>query len=374
MGRQHSLAPLTAMRFFAAAAIVVFHLHLNWGLPRPEDTGLVFGIGVDLFFVLSGFILAYTYRRIDGVEHGLRIIAYRIARIWPLHIVTLGLFYLLLYNPADPFHDVANVWASVLLIQSWFGDYTHAFNGNSVAWTLSLEMFFYLTFPFLTILSSRWIVAVTLLVTAATLAWAFAMPLTGISMDSPGATGVAIARMHPGSFFLLFTSGIVAGRLFLSRAWRLEGAAATACEVLCLLLATVYFMRNQEIAGLAARYLHIQGIPALWMHNAMGAVFFTPLIFVLAIGRGEVSRLLSTRPLLVLGEASFATYLLHIIVQDKIQALGFVTTSSIPAYLAIVLTGSLLLNRYVEIPSSRFLRRKIDDWAGRPVAAVAPVV
>ncbi|ESY16120.1 MULTISPECIES: acyltransferase [unclassified Mesorhizobium] len=374
MEQRQNLAPLTAMRFFAAAAIVVFHLHNNWGLPGPQDTGLMFGIGVNLFFVLSGFILAYTYRRIDGFDHAIKIVAYRVARIWPLHIAMLGLFYLLVYDASNPFHDIHKLWASVFLLQAWFGDYTYSFNGNPVAWTLSLELFFYLTFPLLTIMSSRWIVAITLLVTTLTLSWAFAVPVLSAPLDLPGTTAAGIVRMHPGSFFVLFAAGILACRMFISREWQIGPRAATVWEVLCLLFAGAYFLRNEQIAGSIANFLHVGGIPALWMQNAMGAVFFTPLIFVLAIGRGRLSQALSVRPLIILGEASFAIYLLHLMVQDKAMAIGFATPSDVPAYLCIVLVGSVALNRYIEMPSNRYLRRKVDAWADRRVVAARPVI
>ncbi len=127
---------------------------------------------MDLFFVLSGFILAYTYPRISGGGEALRVILYRIGRIWPLHLAMLLVFAALVFDPANPLHEPWRVLCSVFLVQSWVGAYGLTFAGNSVAWTLSCELFFYLAFPFLTMLSSRMIIVVTVMVSVLTILWA----------------------------------------------------------------------------------------------------------------------------------------------------------------------------------------------------------
>lgn len=364
MESRQRLPALTSVRFFAAAAIVFFHLQGRWGLPSARETGLAFGIGVDLFFVLSGFILAYTYREVKGAGQVLKIIAYRIARIWPLHILLLALFFALFYDPGNPFHDASKIWASVLLVQAWFGDYTYGFNGNAVAWTLSVELFFYLAFPLLTMMSTRMIIVATMLVTLATLGWASLMPISA-KLTDPVTSAPAIVRMHPGSFLVLFTAGMLAARLFLARDWQLDRAKATALEVAGLTLALVYFLYHLQIEEWLVHAIGAKGVTAIWLRNLGGAIFFAPLIFALAFQHGWLARVLSVRPLVILGDVSFAIYLLHYVVQAKMLQMGYGTPAYVALYLAIVLVGSIVLFRLVEKPSNRFLRARIDEASVR---------
>ena len=78
---------LDALRGIAALAIVVYHLDDRLGWPFWFDN---FYLGVDLFFVLSGFIIYAVYG--DAIESGsayARFLWLRIARIYPLHLATL---------------------------------------------------------------------------------------------------------------------------------------------------------------------------------------------------------------------------------------------------------------------------------------------
>jgi peptidoglycan/LPS O-acetylase OafA/YrhL len=59
------LPPLTSLRFFAAASIVIMHSAGKWGMPPLSS--IHFAVGVDLFFILSGFILAIIIAR---CQHG----------------------------------------------------------------------------------------------------------------------------------------------------------------------------------------------------------------------------------------------------------------------------------------------------------------
>jgi peptidoglycan/LPS O-acetylase OafA/YrhL len=94
------LPPLTSLRFFAAASIVIMHSAGKWGMPPLSS--IHFAVGVDLFFILSGFILAYNYRSMPSVAGAIRVIGYRIARIWPLHLVTLAAAMLLFADSGIP--------------------------------------------------------------------------------------------------------------------------------------------------------------------------------------------------------------------------------------------------------------------------------
>lgn len=150
-----NIKPLTALRFYAALWVVAFSY---WGnlagvgaAPRLVEHGY---LGVDLFFVLSGFILAHVYmqgfaeRRV-GYGHFLWA---RLARIYPLHLATLagmGLMgavaVVLGFRMTHPIVDLGSLPANLTLTHAWGLARTAAWNHPS--WSISAEWFAYLSFP-----------------------------------------------------------------------------------------------------------------------------------------------------------------------------------------------------------------------------------
>jgi peptidoglycan/LPS O-acetylase OafA/YrhL len=145
------ILPLTSLRFAAALWVFVFHVNLHWplGLPAPLDRIVIHGpVGMSLFFVLSGFVLAYSYGR--GDELPVRRYAWhRFARIYPVYtlaaLVTLP--FLLPPDRAVSAAQVAFVIAAhLLMLQAWFPQLMPFWNFGA-SWSLSVEAFFYALFP-----------------------------------------------------------------------------------------------------------------------------------------------------------------------------------------------------------------------------------
>lgn len=155
---------LDALRIIAAGAVVVLHYSdyvrdHAFGRFMVEHT-LHFNLFVDLFFVVSGFVIAGQYLdKVDDPASIARFVWRRLARIYPLHLATLG-FYLIVAallhagvvrvdNPAR--YPLSDLPAQLLLL--------HAFNGerltfNFPSWSLSAEMFCYLLFPLIAALAA----------------------------------------------------------------------------------------------------------------------------------------------------------------------------------------------------------------------------
>src|SRR5690349_17655364 len=87
------LYPLTALRFFAAAVVVIGHGHSLFGSLNIANA-IATGQAVSFFFVLSGFILAYNYPVLRTGRDVAMFYATRFARIWPLHALTAACFIL----------------------------------------------------------------------------------------------------------------------------------------------------------------------------------------------------------------------------------------------------------------------------------------
>jgi peptidoglycan/LPS O-acetylase OafA/YrhL len=144
---------INLLRAFAAIAVVVYHVIevMKWSafpIGGPLLTFRIGWIGVDLFFVISGFVITRSalalYRR-DVAEFGRRYWARRLSRIVPLYVLT-GALWIVLFMPAF-FDPPAGHWlwqlASHLTFTHTFWPRTHS-SIDGVNWTLAIEMQFYL--------------------------------------------------------------------------------------------------------------------------------------------------------------------------------------------------------------------------------------
>lgn len=154
--RTEQITNLTGLRAFAAISVLM--LHVRWGTLADAYEPFTFlfkneGLGVDVFFVLSGFILAYVHANdfAQGItaKGTFAFLWARLARIWPIHIfmlVTTALvlprFVLYDWSPADSWPMFA---ANVFLIHAW--GVTRELTFNQASWSISAEWFAYLLFP-----------------------------------------------------------------------------------------------------------------------------------------------------------------------------------------------------------------------------------
>ncbi len=136
-----NLPRLTGLRAFAALAVFGFHVSSRWGIFHLPLAYLGY-TGVAMFFVLSGFVLAWSTRPGTRARTFYR---RRFARIYPAHLTVL------LAAAVVPVVQVARslpvALPNLFLVQSWStsSEYVYGMNGDS--WSLSCEMAFYAAFP-----------------------------------------------------------------------------------------------------------------------------------------------------------------------------------------------------------------------------------
>ena len=187
------LRALTTLRFLAAAWVVLYTAwpHLDVGVtPTAVSKGY---LGVEVFFVLSGFILSHVYLEAAGEKRysHRRFLWARIARVYPLHLVTLAGMAVLGIGAAvaglavsDSLTDWRALPAHLTMTHAWGLAPSSAFNHPS--WSISAEWFAYLTFPayaFVTWrLRHRPVVATVLAVALALGIYAVFQPLAGFSL------------------------------------------------------------------------------------------------------------------------------------------------------------------------------------------------
>ncbi|MEU6062806.1 acyltransferase [Streptomyces sp. NPDC047097] len=371
------LASLTGLRFLAAAAVFAFHASFE-GL--FSDAGVQSAVGqlfskagwagVSFFFVLSGFVLAWSAR--PG-ERPARFLVRRLARIYPSHLVT-ALAALALIIVTGGALTAGEVVPNLLLLHSWFPRLEIFISGNPVSWSLSCELLFYLAFPLLWRGLSRirprrlwwWAGGVTAAVALMPLV-AQLLP-AGPPLTMPdGSTGLWqywFVYVLPPVRALEFVLGVLLARLVREGLWKGPGLAPSA-------------------ALTAAGYLLATQVPYLY---GLVAATLVPLALLIAAaatadvtGRGGP---LAGRTMVWLGETSFAFYLVHrLVLVHGHQALGGrgwstpVAALVLLAALAGCLSAARLLHLAVERPLARLgnppRRRAVPGAVGGPGAGRA---
>ena len=165
-GRKVQLDALTGARGIAAWYVVFYHIREAFGPEVPSVIIAFFAKGylaVDLFFILSGFVMWLTYGakfERDGVRAAPDFLWRRVARIMPLHLFVLGgmaafAVLLAIMGKADAARfSFAELPLHVLLIQNW--GFSSALSWNDPAWSISTEMGAYLALPLVAVGLVRW--------------------------------------------------------------------------------------------------------------------------------------------------------------------------------------------------------------------------
>lgn len=355
MEQRGHLGALTGLRFFAAAAIVLHHIS---GRLMPDDSwnaGGSLAQGVSIFFVLSGFILAYQYPAVNGPAAAAKFLYARAAKVFPSHLVMLSIWLLVFGFDGSS----TNLFFNLLLLQSWVPSGDTYFAYNSVSWSLSTEMAFYAVFPLLMYrVRHFWpaYLGFTVFLASVCVRVANGWALPGYVPGSAAADYLGIVMVNPVARVFEFCCGIAASVLFRSRSARPTRSASSASALeLCAILLVVF---NLTIARetLFPLLPNWGAAGSFWFGNSLApALPAALLIYVLARGEGVLSRFLAWRPMRYLGATSFALYLTHPLVA-YLAEVHVDETLALPVFLAASLFGSFLLHELIELPAQRFLR------------------
>ncbi|WP_233512516.1 acyltransferase family protein [Micromonospora deserti] len=357
------LPSLTGLRWIAALLVFGFHAGTMRIIAEPDHQAVVnwlftLGLsGVQFFFILSGFVLVWSARPGDSRRRFWR---RRVAKIWPNHVVLWGLALLAAFWFADPV-DLGAALENLFLLQAWDPRPGHFYSINTVSWSLSCEFFFYLCLPLALPLIRRarpwalWavVVAVPLLILALWPAQALV----------PEASRWWFTQVFPPVRSLEFWMGVAAAELMRRGRWRGPG----------LPLASLVFVATWVVA---AQWIRAE----LWA--ALLSVAYILVITAAADAdvRGRRSPWRS-RPMLWLGEVSFAFYLVHVFVMVTVLRLtgdwgvgfrGWWGPAVVLGFLLVTLALAGLLHRFVETPAMRLLaprrRNRVAPEGSGPAA------
>lgn len=359
------MGALTAVRFFAAFYVLLFHTWGGPGLawtPRWFQTFASGGFtGVTFFFVLSGFIFVYTY-----ADKPLSLRSFwraRLARIYPSYLFSLLVTAPLFFNSEILKMFSEQAWATshmgitalvnILMVQSWFPQ--TALTWNEVNWSVSVEIFFYSLFPWLRGPISRfskrglWCLSVGAWVISVVVAILY----TVIAPDGPvppngddNLVWLRAVTTNPLARLPEFLIGLALGSWFVRGEHNRKLATPLVLAGMAAVLAWVAFRTSLPNA--------VQG-------NGLLAPAFAAIIAGLALRPHWIKWL--EHPLLVLlGEASYVLYLLHAFILFLVCAVispapsGVVGPGRVMLAVSLAIGISLLVHRYIDEPLRRKLR------------------
>lgn len=334
---------LTGVRGFAAWLVVLYHIRGSLALPAPVIAVLARGyLAVDLFFVLSGFVLWLTWQQrfaADGPHAVAPFLAKRIARVWPLHAailaatVAFALTLELTGRPLPAHYRWSELPLHVVLMQNW--GFTRDLGWNDPSWSISTEV-------------------------AAYIAFAVGLALLGRRR----APGVAV----PVAVIVLLVA--VLDRVFAWHGLDTLGGDITRLglirclvEFTCGVCGCMIWQRASARATIGTSGVVVVTAVALWLMGTMRETMAVPLAFaalvpLLAATSAAAANPLSSRFALWLGEVSYSTYLAHFLLWTVFKIVAVPDASAVPwpviaLYLALTLLASVVLHRFVEVPGRR---------------------
>lgn len=364
LSERPQLTALTSLRFVTALHVFLFHIEAAHILYAPDPVRLIASIGyvgVNWFFILSGFILTYAYAgRTYALSSFWRA---RFARVYPAYFVALCLamplfIYVCFYVPLTPEqnwiatmrdHFFTFIFLALLLMQAWVPG--AALSVNPVGWSLSVEAFFYALFPLLLApmakFTRRSLVCMLLGLSFASFLMALVyvlLSLDGIPRVTPDMNHLPwlnALRFNPVVRLPEFLIGVCGALLYLQQSLPSRWATPLVGGGL-VVFATVIVYSEQ--------------IPYPVMHNGLLSLPFLAIIYGIAL-RPSWAAILEWRVLQMLGEASYSFFLTHGIV----IALFFRPDGTYQEYsitevllcLAIALVLAFALYRGVEQPMRR---------------------
>lgn len=355
---------LTFFRFVAAAIVVHFHFGAH-----ATGVGGVLSAGpemVTFFFVLSGFVMGISYlpKALDKRSYWRA----RFARIMPLYLLAMALA--MISNPLlGKENDPVAITLNALLLQSWISPYPLRF--NYPAWSLSVEAFFYLAFPFIWHLVRTRNPSAGITLLAALVLWAgtqatltllmLGQPFEGFLYSSSTFTHY-FPLAHLCSF-VLGIAGAIAATQYAS--WMKGSLTALALAVVSFLLIAC-LLSNQDMV------LFITGAEIPY-----GASFWAPLftLFIVAISACPdwATQPLRWWPLVLLGEASYAFYILQEPVHNLFDLylsglLGPSPVLNFYLFAALLLAASVFCFLFIERPAMNFIKGFKPEWRIRATA------
>lgn len=305
------LPNLHALRGIAALMVVVYHFDgIVMGLNFSHGSSIIHKgyLMVDLFFILSGFIILHVYgdyfsKQLSWKNY-FNFLKARFARIYPLHLFTLLLVVFIFYaslnsymlgDMSNSIYDPAAIPSHLFLLQS-FG-LQRIFTWNITSWSISAEWFAYLLFPFMALFISKkkmfTYLMMVVFVIFIYLAIVYYLPRSILSKSILNMNDINVS--YDWGFLrglAGFMTGMIAYYLYQNKK-------------------LIYFL-SKDIIGLASIILL-----ATALSNQINDLVYIPLFMILLLcfaGNNQIlSKIFTLKPFQFVGKISYSIYMLHYI-------------------------------------------------------------
>jgi peptidoglycan/LPS O-acetylase OafA/YrhL len=348
---------LTSLRGIAAWWVVFYHFGAYWSDHTIPLINAFVGNGflaVDLFFVLSGFVIYLVHgNEFEKPTRALTMmfLLKRLARIYPLHIVILFLYLsvpaaLILFSSSgtvpSSYNSISFIY-KILLIDSWGLD--EGLTWNVPSWSISAEWAVYLSFPILAPFIGK--MERSMLALSAGLVGLFVLMTTFVFAVGFESLGEMIIGFGVIRCLFQFTIGCILSALY--KKW---GSRLDTCSSWLFCFGSFIFI--------------------LLAFDIIGDVLFAPLAFsmlILALTR-ERSWLTSGfrfQPIVYLGEISYSTYMIHYLVYDWFKLLFVEVEGNAPLFVLVATFGCIFVlsagfHTFLERPAQKLFRTKIKGF------------
>jgi peptidoglycan/LPS O-acetylase OafA/YrhL len=386
---QRFIGSLTGLRFVAAVTVAVGHgapsLAHGW---LSELIAQVSSIGMTMFFVLSGFVMWFNYAaRFQSQPLGVALrefVVARFARLYPMYAVVV--LVIVTYLMIGRGLSAPSLGFILTMTQAWFP----VQNGTMLVavvpplqhlWSISVELFFYLLFPFVCLLFANvvrlrtmiWLALANILAFALTIVafFTFGDAVLKATVPSLEQNGMQwLTYYSPYLHVAQFLAGCFAAMIYRNRACaeigsreRKSVAALFWLSLASLICAPILLFLQPRLPGwsfaieLTVRLIEITGFS----------------ITFIAASRYGHARSLSSRAMIVGGECSYSIYLLHpflirIAMIGKTDAPGAIELAArLGLFVAIATAVAWISYVLIEAPSRTWLRRAFGASAPRDV-------
>lgn len=341
-----NLPILTGLRFFAAFYVFIFHVNLRIPLDFLNTAFIpiisIGAIGVNVFFILSGFILFYNYH--DKSINYIAFILKRLAKIYPMYFAGFLLSFLVTKLTATVVPDFFEIlMMNLILVQSYLPKFSMIWYGGG-SWSIATEFFFYLCFPillsFILKLSKYQIISLT--------AICYLLSVIPGFLHNIGRMNLYLSYSFPPARIWEFVVGMLIACLIVKFKIKIKNFTI----ILSILSSICYFhFYGRDLDGYVIQNIMI--IPLMIVILVCACTFkMSALIF------------LGWKPFEYLGKISYSFYIIQIPIMlyldSRNDLISFGCLEMFLVIFGVNLLGAIIGYHLIELPAHKYFNKKIQ--------------